>query len=312
MRMNYTMGRDTAREPLLVCSLVGMAICGMASENMFDLIGAPDSPNMYWALTTLPTPLVPINEAIQVEMELGKRVLPALLDVQSADYSYDEWNTHWKKGARIFEEWHLYTDRSEAPAILDFAPVAFGLGGYTHAKARLVAWGYEPAVVEAMAVGQVLSLYSSRVYHDITDRMEVAHCVPFPESRALVAAVETELQQRGPLSNHPDRELIPIASLLLPAVGSARGAEVRVDRTIAALRVIEALRMHAAQNDGALPKSLDEVTCVPIPMNPATGKPFEYELKTLDDKPTAVLTLPKTDGVLPPTRIELTIRSTGS
>ncbi len=62
---------------------------------------------------------------------------------------------------------------------------------------------------------------------------------------------------------------------------------------MAALRVIESLRMYAAEHGGGLPKKLDEITAVPVPPNPATGKPFVYRL----DGPTAVLELPPSDGL---------------
>jgi hypothetical protein len=62
----------------------------------------------------------------------------------------------------------------------------------------------------------------------------------------------------------------------------------RVERRIAALRCVEALRLHAA-GFGALPASLDAVGRVPIPLDPLTGKPFEYQLAegkaTLSDPP---------------------------
>ena len=49
-----------------------------------------------------------------------------------------------------------------------------------------------------------------------------------------------------------------------------------LERALAALRVIEALRMHAAVHDGKLPDKLDDVTEVPIPNDPGTDRPFEY------------------------------------
>lgn len=55
-------------------------------------------------------------------------------------------------------------------------------------------------------------------------------------------------------------------------------AELRQDRRIAVLRVIESLRYHAATHNGALPHSLSQITEVPVPDDPATGKPFEYRL----------------------------------
>ena len=57
------------------------------------------------------------------------------------------------------------------------------------------------------------------------------------------------------------------------------GAEARLDRRVAALRVVEAIRMYAATKGGALPESLDKITDVPVPLDPVTGKPFGYHLE---------------------------------
>jgi hypothetical protein len=82
-----------------------------------------------------------------------------------------------------------------------------------------------------------------------------------------------------------------LATLLLPAVEAARAAEARLDWQTRAIQIVEAVRMHAAHS-GALPTSLDEIEVVPVPLNPATNKPFQYRL----DGETAVLDLPFSDG----------------
>ena len=47
-----------------------------------------------------------------------------------------------------------------------------------------------------------------------------------------------------------------------------------VDR---ALRHVEALRLYAAEHDGALPRNCPTFS-VPLPDDPFTGKPFRYEV----------------------------------
>jgi hypothetical protein len=69
------------------------------------------------------------------------------------------------------------------------------------------------------------------------------------------------------------------------------------------MRVIEALRMYASGHDGRLPASLSDVKEVVVPLNPATGEPFEYRL----DGQMAVLELPASDGVRIGCRYEITI-----
>ena len=42
--------------------------------------------------------------------------------------------------------------------------------------------------------------------------------------------------------------------------------------------------MHASTNEGSLPSTLEEIRVVPVPVDPATGRPFTYEVKEGIDK----------------------------
>jgi len=50
----------------------------------------------------------------------------------------------------------------------------------------------------------------------------------------------------------------------------------RLERDVAALQCIEAIRSYAASHGGQLPQTLGEITGVPVPRNPVTGEPFRY------------------------------------
>jgi hypothetical protein len=56
-----------------------------------------------------------------------------------------------------------------------------------------------------------------------------------------------------------------------------RQAQARLDQRIGLLRHVEALRMYAAEH-GRFPASLADVP-VPLPIDPVTGKPFDYRLE---------------------------------
>ena len=60
--------------------------------------------------------------------------------------------------------------------------------------------------------------------------------------------------------------------------GDTLGARTRMDRRVAALRCVEAVRLYAAAHDGKLPPSLDEIKDVPVPRDPVDDKPFGYRL----------------------------------
>jgi hypothetical protein len=301
MRMNYRLGQDVAVEPILVCSLVGVAICGVSNNNAIDLIAAPDSPNLYWALTDLPKPMISMRDAVRTELALGPRMFAFLNADDTMQLSPGEWNALWSKGIVSFLTSGV-NDRPTDRQLAELAPMALGLAGYSHAKQRLVDWGYQPEKVEAMPVGQVLSLYSTRTYQVVANAMERAWHVPLEDAGSWERMADEYLDENR-FGRGENRELLPVASMLLPAVSAVRSAGARLERDFAALQVIEALRMHAARNDGKWPQRLSDVTCVPVPDNPATGEPFMYEL----EGGTAILTLPKSDGFHIRRRYELTI-----
>jgi hypothetical protein len=62
---------------------------------------------------------------------------------------------------------------------------------------------------------------------------------------------------------------------ILPDIIKLRRTQGQLERQIAVLRHVEALRQYAADHDGQLPARLSDLT-VPLPPDPVTGKPFEY------------------------------------
>jgi len=173
------------------------------------------------------------------------------------------------------------------------AAAAIATVGYSHAKEQLIAQGMDPARVEKMAVGQVIAIYSERNYRRFADEWEKLWQVPYARSIEMARRLDQKIYAARPLGESVDREILPFAMLLLPALQASQAAQVRLDREVASLRVIEALRMYAADHDGRLPARLEDIDQVPVPNNPATEKPFVYRL----DGATAVLELPPADGL---------------
>ena len=121
-----------------------------------------------------------------------------------------------------------------------------------------------------MSDDQVVALYLAGRYRELWDDLFKAELSPGarrdprsspPPQKRLEAA------RSGPLS---------LFVSMTPAIQSVMTSRLRIDRHVAALRVIEALRLHAAAHDGKLPESLDQITEVPVPKDPATGEPFIY------------------------------------
>jgi hypothetical protein len=63
---------------------------------------------------------------------------------------------------------------------------------------------------------------------------------------------------------------------LRPAYERVRLIMNRLDRHIAALQCIEALRLYAGANQGNFPDALADIAQAPLPNDPVTQKPFVY------------------------------------
>ncbi len=107
----------------------------------------------------------------------------------------------------------------------------------------------------------------------------------------------------------PESPAIPLARLALPATQRVLLARDRLERQFVALRLIEAIRLYAANHQGKLPPTLADVKEVPLPVCPLTGKSFAYRVE--DDK--AYLSAPPTPKAagptIPPLQYEIRLRS---
>jgi hypothetical protein len=299
LRQQYRLGHDAAQVPLLVCGLIGVAIDSRSNGALIEFIGNPGSPNMYWALTELAQPPIDLQPAVRFEMEFGPRMFPFIYNAETTDRAPDEWNRMFVGALKDFgkagELWAdagitQFTDGVGAGV----AATGLALVGYPHAKEYLIAHGMDRDKVENMSVGQVIAIYSERNYRRFAEDWEKLWLVPFADMYKMHDKLEKRLADAHPLGGGEEREIIPLVSLLMPAIQSCRAAQVRLERQVAALRVIEALRLYAAEHDGRLPESLDQITTVPVPLNPATSRPFEYRL----NGKLAMLTLPESDGTI--------------
>jgi hypothetical protein len=144
---------------------------------------------------------------------------------------------------------------------------------FPRAKADLVAAGHDRTAVDSMPAAQVILLHMVMTFRRSRDEMFKWFNVPYWQARVGMVDADRKLKREI-----REQELVPVASVLLPALSSVRRASVRAERRIALLRVIEALRFYAAEHDGSLPRELDDIKEVPLAMDPVSGKSFGYKL----------------------------------
>ena len=225
---------------------------------------------------------------------ISKQVSGGYVSVQSniANVSFD--------GEGVVERLaDIQPDPSIEQLAFRMAPTVVGIFAYGPAKQQLIDGGAELKEVEAMPVAKVITVAACQSIRSRENRNERWLYQPydvalrgFEQEEVAMEAV----QRLNPLAQPGEI----IASYLMASGKQVFRAQARVQRDIDALRVIEAIRMHAAKT-GSLPASLDEIKVVPVPVNPVTNKPFSYQLKA----GTAILDLPKSDGINEIYRFEL-------
>src|SRR6188472_1164682 len=146
MRNQYRLGRDVAKMPFIVCGLVGVAISNMANGPLIDLIANRDSPNMYWAISELPQPLINVRREARFEMDNGPRAFPFINRAETTEHAPQEWNRLFTQAVRDYGKvggniWGGTNGRELNAAEAAVGATLLGLAGYSHAKERLIVGG---------------------------------------------------------------------------------------------------------------------------------------------------------------------------
>ncbi|MCH7988697.1 MAG: hypothetical protein IID46_06025 [Planctomycetes bacterium] len=322
LKVGYQLAHDVAIPPTLINDLVGIAIAHIMNNQLIELIKTPGSPNMYWAIAQLPDPFIDMRPAMEYEKLLPGKMFPFLLDAETARRTPEEWRAVFARsmkdldsvGSSLFSGLGFYSNRNNFESDnnnlkANLAATALILAGYPRAKKELLNFGYSTEQIEKMPVGQVVAIYQSRITHRMTDEMFKWSHLPIRQALQGMEKSLEKLKREGYFGRlGQSREILPIAMSLLPATTHALSAQGRLQTRLAGLQTLEAIRMHAADNNGKLPNSLDKITVVPVPNNPSTGKPFNYRL----EGNTAVLDVPGQRGI-PQTgwKLEITVRPTG-
>jgi hypothetical protein len=276
------MGRHIGDAPTLIQALVGAATTAVMLQQVEEWVRTPDAPNLYWALTNLPQPYIDLRKPLQGERILIDSLFPgmreALADPNAPPLSTDQLNAMVAKVATVAGS------PQDARALI----VAWTLKMYGPAKEYLRTHGRPAEQVEALPALYVVLLVEVAKYDRLFEEFEKAWALPYVQAAPILARADQQLRDAVGRAGSPG--MFGVAGLLLPAIHKVHFASARTDRKINALRCVEAVRLYAAAH-GKLPGKLDDLE-VPVPIDPVTGKLFDYKL----DGDKAQLTAPTPAG----------------
>jgi hypothetical protein len=282
LRNGFALARHTGNSDTLISFLVGTAIANVMSGQLDTFVAQPDAPNLYYALTDLPAPLISMRKGLEGERVSAYGTFPGLAvvgaDLNAGNMSEKQLTECAKMIGGLQDKKLNVLERLALGELI--------LNRHEAAKKALIAAGRPKEKVEAMPHLQVALLHAMLEYDAALDNMIVWNNLPYWEQTDhIVKSKNVRIEDR---LKDPTSSAIPLAPLLIPAVQKVTFARVRTDRKVALLRTIEAIRFYAATHANKLPPSLVVIKEVTIPLDPATGKSFEYKL----DGDTAQLTAP--------------------
>ena len=306
IRIGFQLGQRVGEGPSMIHMLVGLAITGVFTGEIDEFIRRPGAPNLYWALTTLPDPFIDPRAGLEGEARFFESILPHADELDAGPVSAARANQILEEMFATFRRGGPTDDGGVGGLLGKFGLTTYVALHYPEAKVQLIALGRPAAVVEKMPAAQVVALRSVTVIRALYDDYVKCFHLPYPRAVAEFARLRKQADE-WKKQNEGDA-LLSVFLLTLPAIEKVHNAHARVGRRIAGVRAVEAVRLHAALNDGRVPGKLADITAVPVPTDPWTGKPFAYTA----DGTTFALFAPPPAGEQPHTgnsfRYEVTVR----
>ena len=272
IRALLTMARHISQADLIIHSLVGTSCGSMAMRRVEELLRLQNAPSLYWPLSNLPSPLVDLGRALDSEAALLYASLPGLRGVDTDRRTPEQWRELLVELASLVEtaggpESEYRGWSGELLAGLT------AMKAYPEAKRYLLATGRAAEEVEAMSVPRAILIHNVSAWHEVSDDQRKWLAMPYWQGHAGLAAARESIEQL-----RPEASGMLVAALMV-ASERAYLVTARLDRHVAALRCVEALRLHASSHDRKWPGSLRDIDSVPVPIDPLTGKAFPYRIE---------------------------------
>ena len=258
--------RHYGRSPFVITQLVCVAIDSMILDRLEELLSQPECPNMYWALTVLPRPLIDISPSVEMQERFLEMTVEGLNNLDRLE-TEDQWSQLVRRVLRMFL---VRQANGQFPELADveLRQILQRLAERARAEAKFEDFADRVAAMSNAEAGLRWFLDHQREQlQELTALTSFDPKVAIPRLEALHQRSESfrsEFGISGLLGND-----FPLQGYL--------GVN-KIQRRIDALRVVEAIRNYAATHAGELPATPDNIVETPIPDDPLTGKPFRYEV----------------------------------
>jgi hypothetical protein len=260
----FALSRHLGEHPTEVASLVSLWVAHLSLSAIGEMVQQPRCPNLYWALTDLPTPLVDLRKGIQGERTMVATELKAIRDDAPMTDAEIESFIGRLSGVISFAREQSGQPPRSVRAALNAA--VKDVESVKSARRRLKDGGSKAETVERFPAAQVVLLEQKHRFE-----IERDDCLK------LLAVPVWQGGSSSKSNARPGGGLSPLRDLL-PNIEKIRAESAELERQLALLRYVEAIRLYAAGHDGKVPPSAADCG-LPLPLDPVAGKPFGYSVE---------------------------------
>jgi hypothetical protein len=262
-----SLSRHVSEHPTEVADLLALGIAHLGFETLEEMVQQPRCPNLYWALTDLPSPLFDLHKGVQGErIRVAADLKPLRGDAPMAETEIESLVSRLSGVMSFARQQAGLSPRSLR---LRLQAKAKDQAKLADARRRLVEAGSAAGLVDRFPPVQVILLDEKREYEVQRDERMKLLGLPVWQLDEINGGEDREAGGDGLLAD------------LLPHIVKLRRTQGALEQQIALLRHVEALRLYAAGHDGKLPAKLSDIP-VPLPDDPVTGKPFVYTVEGAD------------------------------
>jgi hypothetical protein len=284
----FALARHLGENPTLSANQVGLFVAHQALDVLEEMVQQPGCPNLYWALTELPTPLVELRKGFQGERCLMETELQSLRD--DAVMTAEQLEQLVSRLSGLVGLSRMRAGEPPRSLRAELTARTKDAGTVRAIRERLLQ-KRSSAVVNRMRNPQTPRTFVADVLgmghaKDVIEKLPPLQLILLDEKWEfaiqsderikLLALAPWQIDRLG--SEALQRSGTHLLADFLPHVVPARREQGRLERRIALLQHIEALRLYAAKHDGKLPSNLYDLV-VPLPNDPFTGKPFVYQVE---------------------------------
>ena len=260
LQSGMALARHLDETQLIIGTLTGNAIARAMTKVMVEWVQQPGSPNLYWALSDLPRPYFDLRKSFEGDRLATQNMM--------GDY------TVLKERIVSVEEMRRMVEERLKPAMRMFGNGAdlslLIMKEYPRAKAWLKEQGRSAEDIVRMPATQAVLLHALWQQRLLADEYQKILLMP-PLERLRRAEKIVKRLQSGPgeLSGY-------LGMAYYPSYPNVWLSIDELDRELVLLRCIEAIRHYAAGHGKTLPAAWEEITDLPIPVDPVTGEKFGY------------------------------------